>query len=190
MKKQIADTEEQYKIEVENGKEMKIQYESTISSLNHDLEKHRAQMDEMEERITSQSVTIESLNHKITANQELEKEMNGILEEKNHEIEVLQSNLMNNQKQLEERIEELAKQKEMIVSMTMNKPSSGLPPQQTSVSDESSIDVSHDSQHSMESTSTSLLHRCYLIVSLFIEVENESDRLLVDVTNGVTEGTM
>lgn len=186
MKKQVADTEEQYQMEVENGKEMKTQYEAAISSLNHDLEKQRAQMDEMEERITSQSITIESLNHKITTNQELEKEMNGILEEKNHEIEVLKSNLMNNQKQLEERIEELAKQKEMIVSMTMN----DQPTQQTPVSDKTSIEVSHDSQHSIESTSTSLLHRCYLIVSLFIEVENESDRLLVDVTNGVTEGTM
>lgn len=165
MKQQVVDKEDQYEMEVSNAKEMKTKFETDIASLNHDLEKQHEQMEEMEERMTSQSVLIESLNHKIAVNQESEKEMKEQLEEKNREIEVLQANLIRNQKQLEERIEELAKQKEMIVSLTLNESSSDVPSQETPIPDDSSINVSHDSRHSVETKPTSLLRRYYLVIN-------------------------
>ena len=120
---------------------------------------------------------------------------------------------MKTQKQLEEYIQQLASQKEMVTALTLQQTSSEsqqvssssiestitpslsveTPPVESQSIDpsSSSIEMPVSFKTSPQPNTDSLLSRIFLHQSIYcIDVESESDRLLIDVANSVNENSM
>lgn len=192
---------------------MKTQLEGDLLQYIQEIDSQKEINKELEEKMNQQTAFINELQQQIEEEKEESKKQQGILQQKEEEVQTLEANLVKTQKQLEEYIQQLASQKEMVTALTLQQTSSEsqqisssidstitpslsveTPPvesQSIDPSSSSSIEIPVSFKTSPQPNTDSLLSRIFLHQYIHkIDVESESDRLLIDVANSVNENSM
>lgn len=192
---------------------MKTQLEGDLLQYIQEIDSQKEINKELEEKMNQQTAFINELQQQIEEEKEESKKQQGILQQKEEEVQTLEANLVKTQKQLEEYIQQLASQKEMVTALTLQQTSSEshqisssidstitpslsveTPPvesQSIDPSSSSSIEIPVSFKTSPQLNTDSLLSRIFLHQYIHkIDVESESDRLLIDVANSVNENSM
>ena len=192
---------------------MKTQLEGDLLQYIQEIDSQKEINKELEEKMNQQTAFINELQQQIEEEKEESKKQQGILQQKEEEVQTLEANLVKTQKQLEEYIQQLASQKEMVTALTLQQTSSEshqisssidstitpslsieTPPvesQSINPSSSSSIEIPVSFKTSPQLNTDSLLSRIFLHQYIHkIDVESESDRLLIDVANSVNENSM
>lgn len=193
---------------------MKTQLEGDLLQYIQEIDSQKEINKELEEKMNQQTAFINELQQQIEEEKEESKKQQGILQQKEEEVQTLEANLVKTQKQLEEYIQQLASQKEMVTALTLQQTSSEshqisssidstitpslsveTPPVESQSIDpsssSSSIEIPVSFKTSPQPNTDSLLSRIFLHQYIHkIDVESESDRLLIDVANSVNENSM
>ena len=192
---------------------MKTQLEGDLLQYIQEIDSQKEINKELEEKMNQQTAFINELQQQIEEEKEESKKQQGILQQKEEEVQTLEANLVKTQQQLEEYIQQLASQKEMVTALTLQQTSSEshqisssidstitpsfsieTPPvesQSIDPSSSSSIEIPVSFKTSPQLNTDSLLSRIFLHQYIHkIDVESESDRLLIDVANSVNENSM
>lgn len=192
---------------------MKTQLEGDLLQYIQEIDSQKEINKELEEKMNQQTAFINELQQQIEEEKEESKKQQGVLQQKEEEVQTLEANLVKTQKQLEEYIQQLASQKEMVTALTLQQTSSEshqisssidstitpslsveTPPvesQSIDPSSSSSIEIPVSFKTSPQLNTDSLLSRIFLHQYIHkIDVESESDRLLIDVANSVNENSM